>query len=209
MYPADQLYPPKPPTPPLNSSKTVLAHRLAAVEEAQVRVWLQIAREEIPKASRLQQNGIIAKLATHRRVCQTATGSKGALRASRDYDPVRLLRKSDPVRARAAKMLRGLGDYWRQVEREAEKEAVERKKRVEMEMFEKAKKDEENREAARQAKKLEFLLTQTELYSHFVGNKGKGGEDGDDDGEEDGMVLDEGANGAGVDPTQLDFENSE
>ena len=31
--------------------------------------------------------------------------------------------------------------------------------------------EEEKREAARQARKLEFLISQTELYSHFVGNK--------------------------------------
>jgi DNA helicase INO80 len=31
--------------------------------------------------------------------------------------------------------------------------------------------EEEKREAARQARKLEFLISQTELYSHFVGSK--------------------------------------
>ena len=36
---------------------------------------------------------------------------------------------------------------------------------------ERAKEEEERREAARQARKLEFLISQTELYSHFVGSK--------------------------------------
>lgn len=48
----------------------------------------------------------------------------------------------------------------RESRRKADKEAVER-----------AKKDDEMREVKRQARKLNFLITQTELYSHFVGNK--------------------------------------
>ena len=44
--------------------------------------------------------------------------------------------------------------------KKAEKEALERR-RIEEEM----------REAKRQARKLNFLITQTELYSHFVGKK--------------------------------------
>ncbi|KAG8883810.1 putative DNA helicase ino80 [Tulasnella sp. 331] len=205
IYSPDQHHP-LAPSPPPPSSQTVLAYRLAAVEEAQIRVWLQIVREDMPNAQRLQQNGAVAKLATHKRVSQTVAGSKGAMRASRDYDPVRVMRKSDPVRTRAAKILKGLGDYARLLEREQLREAIEQKKRMEVEMFEKAKQEEENREAQRQAKKLEFLLTQTELYSHFVGNKSKAGEDGDE-GDEDAMVED-GVNEPD-DPTKLDFENTD
>ncbi|KAG9011639.1 putative DNA helicase ino80 [Tulasnella sp. JGI-2019a] len=206
IYPADHIHPPAPksPTP---SSKTVLAYRLAAVEEAQIRVWLQIVHDDMPKAQRLQQNGLVAKLATHRRVSQTVAGSKGAMRASRDYDPVRTMRKSDPVRTRAAKIQKGLGEYARHLEREALREVLEKKKKMEVEMFEKAKQEEENREAQRQAKKLEFLLTQTELYSHFVGNKGRAGED-ENEGDDDAMVEDD-TNELGDDPTKLDFENTD
>lgn len=39
------------------------------------------------------------------------------------------------------------------------------------EAVDRAKVEEEKREAARQARKLEFLISQTELYSHFVGSK--------------------------------------
>jgi DNA helicase INO80 len=52
-----------------------------------------------------------------------------------------------------------------------EKREREGRKRAEKEANEKARKEEELREAKRQQRKLNFLITQTELYSHFVGNK--------------------------------------
>lgn len=52
-----------------------------------------------------------------------------------------------------------------------EKKERESRKKAEKEALEKAKKEEEVREAKRAARKLNFLITQTELYSHFVGNK--------------------------------------
>ena len=52
-----------------------------------------------------------------------------------------------------------------------EKEERDVRKRENKEAADRAKVEEEKREAARQARKLEFLISQTELYSHFVGNK--------------------------------------
>lgn len=52
-----------------------------------------------------------------------------------------------------------------------EKEEREVRRREQKEAVDRAKVEEEKREAARQARKLEFLISQTELYSHFVGNK--------------------------------------
>jgi DNA helicase INO80 len=52
-----------------------------------------------------------------------------------------------------------------------EKELREAKKKAEKEMLEKRKKEEELREAKRQQRKLNFLLTQTELFSHFIQRK--------------------------------------
>lgn len=53
---------------------------------------------------------------------------------------------------------------WASEQRAAAKEAA----RID---FLKKKKEEEEREQIRQARKLNFLLTQTELFSHFIGNK--------------------------------------
>ena len=71
------------------------------------------------------------------------------------------------TQAKARRVTREMLIYWKRNDRE---EGVSRKK-AEKEAMDKAKAEEEKREAARQARKLEFLITQTELYSHFVGNK--------------------------------------
>jgi DNA helicase INO80 len=57
--------------------------------------------------------------------------------------------------------------YWRK----NEKDELAARKKAEKEALEKSKAEEEAREAKRQSRKLNFLLTQTELYSHFIGKK--------------------------------------
>lgn len=52
-----------------------------------------------------------------------------------------------------------------------EKEERELRKKAEKEALDRLKQEEERREAQRQARKLNFLITQTELYSHFIGRK--------------------------------------
>ena len=52
-----------------------------------------------------------------------------------------------------------------------EKEERELRKKAEKEALEQLRQEEERREAQRQARKLNFLITQTELYSHFIGRK--------------------------------------
>jgi len=52
-----------------------------------------------------------------------------------------------------------------------EKEERDARRREQKEAMDRLKIEEEKREAARQARKLEFLISQTELYSHFVGSK--------------------------------------
>lgn len=57
--------------------------------------------------------------------------------------------------------------FWKKNERE-EREA---RKRAEKEAQDRLKKEEERREAKRQQRKLNFLITQTELYGHFIAKK--------------------------------------
>ena len=52
-----------------------------------------------------------------------------------------------------------------------EKEEREARKKAEREALERQREEEERREAERQQRKLNFLITQTELYSHFIGKK--------------------------------------
>lgn len=71
------------------------------------------------------------------------------------------------TQTRAKRLMREMLVFWKKNERE-ERDV---RKRAEKEAVDRAKEEEEKREAARQARKLEFLISQTELYSHFVGNK--------------------------------------
>ncbi|KAI8823631.1 SNF2 family N-terminal domain-containing protein [Fimicolochytrium jonesii] len=69
--------------------------------------------------------------------------------------------------ARTKRAAREMLSFWKR----NEKEERELRKKAEKEKMESRKREEEMREAQRQARKLNFLITQTELYSHFVGKK--------------------------------------
>ena len=162
VFPHDAVLP-RPEAPPTSTDKMVLAHRLESVEEQLVRVWTSIAREDVPRAYKLQTHGFAAKQNVYRRIASACSGSKGAGRA------VSSSKRSIEAALRSKRMVKAVVDSWRR----AERDDVERKKQVEKDAYVKSKQEEDSREAQRQAKKLEFLLTQTELYSHFVVNKGK------------------------------------
>eukprot|EP00834_Sanchytrium_tribonematis_P004722 NODE_248_length_11794_cov_0.876015.p1 type:complete len:968 gc:universal NODE_248_length_11794_cov_0.876015:6797-9700(+) len=76
------------------------------------------------------------------------------------------------------------------------KDKIEReyRKKAEKEQYEKAKAEEEKRESQRQARKLNFLITQTEIYSHFVGKKDQAEND-----DKNGMIIDQ----------PIDFDNED
>ena len=60
--------------------------------------------------------------------------------------------------------------YWRRFD----KVEKEHRKKAEKEAMEQRRLDEEMHEMKRQQRKLNFLITQTELYAHFMGKKMKG-----------------------------------
>jgi chromatin-remodeling ATPase INO80 len=71
------------------------------------------------------------------------------------------------TQAKAKRLMREMQVFWKK----NEKEERDVRRREQKEASDRLKIEEEKREAARQARKLEFLISQTELYSHFVGNK--------------------------------------
>ena len=71
------------------------------------------------------------------------------------------------TQAKAKRLMREMQVFWKK----NEKEERDVRKREQKEAMDRLKIEEEKREAARQARKLEFLISQTELYSHFVGSK--------------------------------------
>ncbi len=71
------------------------------------------------------------------------------------------------VLLRTKRGVREMLSYWRK----SEKEVTENKRRSKRAEEDKRKREEERREVERQQRKLEFLLKQTELVSHFIGSK--------------------------------------
>ena len=71
------------------------------------------------------------------------------------------------AQAKGKKLARDMSAFWKK----NDKEERELRRKEQKEALERLRAEEEKREASRQARKLEFLISQTELYSHFVGNK--------------------------------------
>lgn len=88
-----------------------------------------------------------------------------SLQARKPY--VRTAKATKDVQAKGKRLMREMLVFWKK----NEKEERDVRRREQREAIDRAKIEEEKREAARQARKLEFLISQTELYSHFVGNK--------------------------------------
>jgi len=79
----------------------------------------------------------------------------------------RTAKASKDIQGKAKRLMREMQVFWKK----NEKEERDVRKREQKEASDRLKLEEEKREAARQARKLEFLISQTELYSHFVGSK--------------------------------------
>ena len=77
------------------------------------------------------------------------------------------MKSAKDTQVKAKRLMREMMVFWKK----NEKEERDVRKREQKEAIDRARIEEEKREAARQARKLEFLISQTELYSHFVGNK--------------------------------------
>lgn len=126
-------------------------------DEARAVLWKHIARKQIPKLSRSIHQGTTARLFNCKKIAQAAAGLVKRQNSRLAGKPV--------IAARRA--MKEMLAFWKRNEREER----ELRKRAEKEAIERRKIEEEQREARRQAKKLNFLITQTELYSHFVGRK--------------------------------------
>ncbi|SAM58812.1 related to INO80-ATPase with chromatin remodeling and helicase activity [Ustilago bromivora] len=136
------------------------ARRAQQLEDAHRRIWSTIAKRDIPKVYRTVLASSSSKTMYWRRLSSVVQreAKRGAARNNKTVKDVQL---------RARKVMREVLVFWKR----NEKEERELRKKAEREAVEKAKKEEEMREAKRQARKLNFLISQTELYSHFIGSK--------------------------------------
>ncbi|KAG0092899.1 putative DNA helicase ino80 [Podila epicladia] len=134
-------------------------------------VWDLIAQVQIP-----QMNKILASTTSSRQ-----QSCKVIAQMCRRYSrkaATRSVKLNKDLQTRAKRATREMLTFWKRNERE---ELLLRKK-AEKEAIEKLRIEEEMREARRQARKLNFLITQTELYSHFIGKKiGTEAAEADDD----------------------------
>ncbi|KAL1919122.1 uncharacterized protein VTP21DRAFT_2504 [Calcarisporiella thermophila] len=136
---------------------------LSAIDVYEARrrkVWLTLARKEIPKAYRLVNQSTIVRQANNRKVAQQC--AREARRAV-----LRSARSVKDLQARCKRAMKEMLSFWKK----NEKEERELRKRAEREALERLRIEEERREARRQQRKLNFLITQTEIYSHFIGRK--------------------------------------
>ncbi|KAH7334613.1 SNF2 family N-terminal domain-containing protein [Rhizoctonia solani] len=137
-----------------------LVKRAIQLEENQRKIWVSLARKDIPKAYKLQASAYQTKLVQTKKLSSlVATYAK--------KPSARTIATTKLTQVKSKRLMREMLVFWRKHDRE-EKDL---RKKAEKAQVDRAKVEEEKREAQRQARKLEFLISQTELYSHFVGNK--------------------------------------
>jgi DNA helicase INO80 len=125
-------------------------------------IWKDIAKKDIPKVVRIKENSLSTKQSNLRKTAQLA--SKEARRWQ-----MRTNKSMKDVQARAKRSMREMLGFWKRNERDER----DQRKMAERQELENAKKAEADREANRQKRKLNFLISQTELYSHFIGKKAR------------------------------------
>lgn len=124
------------------------------------KVWVNIVRKDIPKYHKTfftfhKKQQIDAKRFAE--TCQREVKMKVS----------RSLKLMRGAAIRTRKLARDMLLFWKRVD----KEMAEVRKREEREAAEALKREQELREAKRQQQRLNFLIQQTELYSHFMQNK--------------------------------------
>ncbi|CAR25552.1 hypothetical protein ZYGR_0A01170 [Zygosaccharomyces rouxii] len=123
-------------------------------------IWKDMARKDCAKMARLVQQIQSIRTANFKKT------SSLCAREARKWQ-FRNFKQVKDFQTRARRGIREMSSFWKKNEREER----DLKKKAEKEALESARKEDEARENKRQAKKLNFLLTQTELYSHFIGRK--------------------------------------
>ncbi|KAI5191035.1 chromatin-remodeling ATPase INO80 [Nematocida sp. AWRm77] len=126
-----------------------------SVEEETKKIYEEIVKKSISKVHKTLVSLIAVKQAQHKKistVCQREF-KRAMLKTS----------KTNPV-LKGKRITKEIQLFFKRTERTNR----EKKKKEEKEDYERRKKEEEEKEEERQTKKLNFLITQTELFSHFI-----------------------------------------
>ncbi|KAL5008979.1 hypothetical protein ScPMuIL_014560 [Solemya velum] len=138
-------------------------HKKLTPEQADAkrrRLWISIAKKEIPKAQK-------QKVAARKEMMQSLRKISHQCMKECKRAAVQSQKTMKETPSRAKRVTREMLLYWKRFE----KVEKEHRKRAEKEAQEQRKMDLELREARRQQRKLNFLITQTELYAHFMSRK--------------------------------------
>jgi DNA helicase INO80 len=135
-------------------------HETKAYDTMYESIWREISRKDVPRLVKIKSTSIDIKQTNARKTAQLA-GKEGRRWQMRTTKSVK------ETQARAKRIMREMMSFWKRNERD---ERDQRKLAERMEL-ENAKKAEAEREANRQKRKLNFLISQTELFSHFIGKK--------------------------------------
>ncbi|KAM0813443.1 putative SNF2 family N-terminal domain-containing protein [Seiridium cardinale] len=123
-------------------------------------IWRDLARKDVSRTYKLAVDSYATKASNLKKTAILA--SKEAKRWQ-----LRTNKGTKDLQARAKRCMRDMMSFWKRNEREER----DLRKAAERQELENARKEEADREAARQKRKLNFLISQTELYSHFIGKK--------------------------------------
>ncbi|KAG6552261.1 hypothetical protein Mapa_006111 [Marchantia paleacea] len=128
------------------------------------RHWANLVRKDLPKHHKFFMTYHKRQLVDVKRFAEFCQREV----RTRNMRSLKLLRAA-PMRIR--RLARDMVIFWKRVD----KEQAEVRRKEEKDAADALKRQEELREAKRQQQRLNFLLTQTELYSHFMQNKLAGG----------------------------------
>lgn len=154
-----------PASKPLKSKKkTQQAKNPEIMAHRRRKIWGVMAKKEMGKVQRARLNNHKEVLTSCRRVAQYCMRfwRQKAMQSQKNMKETIW---------RAKRLTREMQVYWRRYDR-VERET---RRRMEKEAEEQRKMDVELMEAKRQQRKLNFLITQTELYAHFMSRKLGGG----------------------------------
>ncbi|KAI7754871.1 hypothetical protein M8C21_025130 [Ambrosia artemisiifolia] len=122
--------------------------------------WVNMVRKDVPKHHRFF-------ISFHRKQLTDAKKFSENCQREVKMKVSRSLKLMRGASIRTRKLARDMLVFWKRVD----KEMAEIRKREEKEAAEALKREQELREARRQQQRLNFLLSQTELYGHFMQNK--------------------------------------
>lgn len=141
---------------------TLTSYNSQAYHNLYCQIWKDIGKKDVPKVYRIKVQSLDTKQSNLRKTAQLA--SKEARRWQ-----MRTNKSMKDVQARAKRSMREMLAFWKRNERDER----DQRKLAERAELENARKAEAEKESNRQKRKLNFLIQQTELYSHFIGKKAK------------------------------------